>query len=47
MSANPEKFHGFIINICGRHNDVHKLNFAGLEILIDISDLSVKEQQDN
>ena len=32
MSANPEKFHGFIINRCGRHNDVHKLKFAGLEI---------------
>ena len=32
MSANPEKFHGFIVNRCGRHNDVHKLNFAGFEI---------------
>ena len=32
MSANPDKFHGFIINRCGRHNDIHKMNFSGFEI---------------
>ena len=24
MSVNPEKFHGIIINRCGRHPDLHK-----------------------
>ena len=32
MSVNPDKFHGIIINKCGRHSDTHKLNFAGFEI---------------
>ena len=32
MSVNPEKFHGIIINTCGRHSDVYKMNFSGFEI---------------
>ena len=32
MSVNPEKFHGIVINRCGRYPDVHKMNFAGFEI---------------
>ncbi len=32
MSANPDKFHGIIINRCGRHPEVHHMNFAGFEI---------------
>ena len=32
MSVNPDKFHGFIINRCGRHPGVHKINFAGFDI---------------
>ena len=32
MSVNPEKFHGFIINRCGRHNGAHTMNFSGFEI---------------
>ena len=27
MSVNPGKFHGIIINRCGRHPNVHKINF--------------------
>ena len=32
MTVNPEKFHGIIINRCGRHNDLHTLSIGGLEI---------------
>ena len=32
MSVNPEKFHGIILNRCGRHPDLHKMNFSGFEI---------------
>ena len=32
MSVNPDKFQGIIINRCGRHPDLHKINFAGFEI---------------
>ena len=32
MSANPEKFHGFIVNRCGRHDEVYDMNFAGFKI---------------
>ena len=32
MSVNPEKFHGFIVNRCGRHNGVYNMSFAGFEI---------------
>ena len=32
MSVNPGKFHGIIINRCGRHPNVHKMNFSGFEI---------------
>ena len=32
MSVNPEKFHGFIVNRCGRHNGVYNMKFAGFEI---------------
>ena len=32
MSVNPEKFHGFVINRCGRHNEVFDMNFAGFKI---------------
>ena len=32
MSVNPDKFHGIIINRCGRHPEVHQTNFAGFEI---------------
>ena len=32
MCVNPEKFHGIIINRCGRHPDVHQMNFSGFEI---------------
>ena len=33
MSVNPEKFHGIIINRCGRHPGLHKMNIAGSEII--------------
>ena len=32
MSVNPDKFHGFIVNRCGRHSGAHNMNFAGFEI---------------
>ena len=32
MSVNPDKFHGIIINRCGRHPDLHSINIAGSEI---------------
>ena len=32
MSVIPEKFHGFIINRCGRYNDTYNMNFAGFNI---------------
>ena len=32
MSVNPEKFHAIILNKCGRHSDLHKMNFSGFEI---------------
>ena len=32
LSVNPDKFHGIIINRCGRHPNVHQMNFAGFEI---------------
>ena len=32
MSVNPEKFHGIIINRCGRHPDLHEMNIAGFVI---------------
>ena len=32
MSVNPEKFHGIILNRCGRYPELHKMNFSGFEI---------------
>ena len=32
MSVNPEKFHGFVINRCGRYNGVFDMNFSGFKI---------------
>ena len=27
-----KKFHGIILNRCGRHPDLHKMNFSGFKI---------------
>ena len=32
MSVNPDKFHGFVINRCGRYNGVFEMNFSGFKI---------------